>query len=181
MAIAWAKTVNQVIKLHRQICYLFKHVRAKHQSQLTTATTMFQNEIAPFHIAFPVNDLDATREFYGNVLGCEEGRSSDHWIDFSLFGHQIVAHLKDGHVNEAISNPVDGHDVPVPHFGVVLPWDVWEQLAERVKQHNIQFVIEPYVRFKGETGEQATMFFLDPAGNALEFKAFKDMSQLFAK
>lgn len=142
---------------------------------------MIVNEISPFHIAFPVDDLDAARTFYGELLGCKEGRSSDQWIDFSLFGHQIVAHFKEGHVNENSSNPVDGHDVPVPHFGVVLPWGAWEHLAERLKEKQVEFVIEPYIRFKGEVGEQATMFFLDPAGNALEFKAFKDMSQLFAK
>ncbi|MEM7455983.1 MAG: VOC family protein [Planctomycetota bacterium] len=140
------------------------------------------SQIAPFHIAFPVTDLDAARTFYGETLGCEEGRSSDTWIDFNLFGHQIVAHYKPPAETEAAHhNPVDGHDVPVPHFGVVLPWDQWETLAERVKAAGVEFVIEPYVRFEGEVGEQATMFFLDPAGNALEFKAFKDMSQLFAK
>ena len=141
---------------------------------------MFLNEIPPFHIAFPVNDLEAARSFYGGVLGCKEGRSSQQWIDFSLFGHQIVAHLNKDHVNSVHSNPVDGHNVPVPHFGVVLPWDAWQDLAQRLKGQNVQFVIEPYVRFEGEVGEQATMFFLDPAGNALEFKAFKDMTQLFA-
>ncbi|MFT5302684.1 MAG: extradiol dioxygenase family protein [Mariniblastus sp.] len=138
-------------------------------------------EITPFHIAFPVDDLSAARAFYGGVLGCEEGRSSDQWIDFNLYGHQIVAHVKAGHVKTSVSNAVDGHDVPVPHFGVVLPWNDWEQLGKRLKQHKIEFVIEPYVRFEGQTGEQATMFFLDPAGNALEFKAFKDLTQLFAK
>jgi extradiol dioxygenase family protein len=141
---------------------------------------MLHQEITPFHIAFPVDDLNAARQFYGNVLGCEEGRSSDHWIDFSLFGHQIVAHLTADHPRDTGSNAVDGKDVPVPHFGVVLPWATWEALSERLKQAKIDFVIEPYVRFEGEVGEQATMFFLDPAGNALEFKAFKDMSQLFA-
>ncbi|MEL7500534.1 MAG: VOC family protein [Planctomycetota bacterium] len=139
------------------------------------------DNVSPFHIAFPVNDLDAAREFYANLLGCPEGRSSDQWIDFDLYGHQIVAHLKADHQPIATANAVDGHDVPVPHFGVVLPWQVWQQLAERVKKAGVVFVIEPYVRFEGEVGEQATMFFLDPAGNALEFKAFKDMSQLFAK
>ena len=139
--------------------------------------------LTPFHIAFPVNDLARARHFYGEVLGCPEGRSSDQWIDFDLFGHQIVAHLKpsDPAVEPAHHNPVDGHAVPVPHFGVVLPMDAWESLAARVKAANIPFVIEPYVRFKGEVGEQATMFFLDPAGNALEFKAFADLTQLFAK
>jgi extradiol dioxygenase family protein len=137
--------------------------------------------LTPFHIAFPVNDLKAARHFYGSVLGCPEGRSSDTWIDFDLFGHQIVAHLKPGHRGaDAHHNPVDGRDVPVPHFGVVLRMEDFEPLAARLKAAGVKFVIEPYVRFKGEVGEQATMFFLDPAGNALEFKAFKDMSKLFA-
>ena len=137
--------------------------------------------LTPFHIAFPVNDLKAARHFYGNVLGCPEGRSSDTWIDFDLFGHQIVAHLNPGHRGaDAHRNPVDGHDVPVPHFGVVLRMEDFEPLAKRLKAAGVKFVIEPYVRFKGEVGEQATMFFLDPAGNALEFKAFKDMGKLFA-
>lgn len=138
--------------------------------------------LTPFHIAFPVDDLDAARAFYGGTLGCAEGRSSAQWIDFNLFGHQIVAHLKPGHpAGKAHHNPVDGHDVPVPHFGVVLPMDAWEALAERLRRAGIAFIIEPYTRFKGEVGEQATMFFLDPAGNALEFKAFADPGQLFAK
>ncbi len=136
--------------------------------------------LTPFHIAFPVDDLDAARSFYGPTLGCPEGRSSDQWIDFDLFGHQIVAHLKP-RADAAHHNPVDGHDVPVPHFGVVLSMDDWHALADRVRAANIPFVIEPYIRFKGEPGEQATMFFLDPAGNALEFKAFADLGQLFAK
>ncbi len=142
---------------------------------------MFLPDISPFHLAFPVDDLDAARAFYGGVLGCPEGRSSERWIDFNLFGHQIVAHWKDGHVKPSHTNPVDGHDVPVPHFGVVLPWEKWETLARQLKAKKIEFVIEPYIRFKGEVGEQATMFFHDPAGNALEFKAFKDPSQIFAK
>lgn len=137
--------------------------------------------IAPFHLAFPVNDLNAARLFYRDVLGCEEGRSSDTWIDFNLYGHQIVAHLKPASSGaEVVSNPVDGHDVPVPHFGVVLPWQEWHALAERLKQHHVNFVIEPYIRFQGQIGEQATMFLQDPAGNALEFKSFQDPSQLFA-
>lgn len=137
----------------------------------------------PFHIAFPVDDLVAAREFYGKIMGCPEGRSADTWIDFDLFGHQIVAHYKPRAeaADAAHHNPVDGHDVPVPHFGVVLDMPVWEALAERLQAAGIAFVIEPYIRFKGQVGEQATMFFLDPAGNALEFKAFADMSQLFAK
>lgn len=138
--------------------------------------------LTPFHIAFPVDDLEAARVFYGTTLGCAEGRSSMQWIDFDLFGHQIVAHLQTGcGPDKAHHNPVDGHDVPVPHFGVVLAMRDWERLAERLRQAGIAFVIEPYIRFKGEVGEQATMFFLDPAGNALEFKAFADIGQLFAK
>jgi extradiol dioxygenase family protein len=139
------------------------------------------SSLRPFHIAFPVNDLDAARHFYGTVLGCPEGRSSDTWIDFDFFGHQIVAHVKPGVSDGAHHNPVDGHDVPVPHFGVILEQKDWEALAERMKAAGTKFVIEPYTRFKGEVGEQSTMFFLDPAGNALEFKAFADLSQLFAK
>jgi extradiol dioxygenase family protein len=142
-------------------------------------------QLRPFHIAFPVDDLAAARHFYGTVLGCPEGRSADHWIDFDLFGHQIVAHLKPHaaprNATGFNSNPVDGHDVPIPHFGVVLTQQDWESLAERVKAADIPFIIEPYTRFKGQVGEQSTMFFLDPAGNALEFKAFADLSQLFAK
>lgn len=145
---------------------------------MTQTTTL-----SPFHIAFPVHDLNAARKFYGELLGCPEGRSSETWIDFSLYGHQIVAHMKPGvsGTDEVHHNPVDGHDVPVPHFGVVLEWEQWETLAENLKAAGTRFVIEPYVRFQGEVGEQATMFFLDPSGNALEFKAFKDMGQLFAK
>ena len=137
------------------------------------------SRLTPFHIAFPVDDLEEARRFYGGVLGCPEGRSSHHWIDFDLFGHQIVAHLSDQQ-RPTTGNPVDGHDVPVPHFGVVLPPAEWSALAERVKSAGINFVIQPYTRFAGEPGEQSTMFFLDPAGNALEFKAFADMGQLFA-
>ncbi len=138
--------------------------------------------LTPFHIAVPVDDLEAARQFYGGVLGCEEGRSSDTWIDFNLYGHQFVAHYKPKAGEEPLhSNPVDGHDVPVPHYGVVLKWEDWESLAEKLNQLNTSFIIEPYVRFKGQPGEQATMFFLDPAGNALEFKAFKDIGQLFAR
>ena len=138
--------------------------------------------LTPFHIAFPVDDLAAARRFYGTVLHCPEGRSSPEWIDFDLFGHQIVAHLQtNGRGKDLHHNPVDGHDVPVPHFGVVLEMAQWEELAQRLRDHGVKFVIEPTIRFKGQVGEQATMFFLDPAGNALEFKAFKDMGQLFAK
>ncbi len=139
--------------------------------------------LTPFHIAFPVDDLDAARRFYGGVLGCPEGRSAEgEWIDFDLFGHQIVAHFVAGPGERvAASNPVDGHDVPVPHFGVVLDLDRWKALARRLTEAGTPFVVEPHVRFEGQTGEQATMFLLDPAGNALEFKAFADFSQLFAK
>ena len=134
-----------------------------------------------FHLAFPVHDLAAAREFYGGVLGCPEGRSSDIWIDFDLYGHQIVAHLQPGRAGVETSNPVDDHDVPVPHFGVILSPGQFEELAERVRRAGVRFVIEPYVRFRGEPGEQHTMFFLDPSGNALEFKAFADRSRVFAK
>lgn len=136
----------------------------------------------PFHLAFPVHDLDAARRFYGGVLGLPEGRSSDQWIDFDLFGHQIVTHLKPGMAGHEHNhhNPVDGHDVPVPHFGVVLEWARFHDFAAQLKDAGVEFVIEPYIRFAGQVGEQATMFFLDPSGNALEFKAFRDRSQLFA-
>jgi uncharacterized protein len=137
-------------------------------------------QLAPFHLAFPVDDLPAARAFYAGVLGCAEGRSSDEWIDFSLFGHQIVAHLAPKKAN-AHHNEVDGHDVPVPHFGVVLPWADFQPLADKLRAGGTRFVIEPCIRFAGQVGEQATMFFYDPAGNALEFKAFRDLGQLFAK
>lgn len=138
--------------------------------------------LQPFHVAVPVYDLNAARKFYRDVLGCEEGRSSDQWVDFNLFGHQFVIHYKPKNQNENLHfNPVDGHDVPVPHYGVVLAWSDWEMLAEKLKKYGIKFVIEPYIRFQGQVGEQATMFLLDPCGNALEFKAFKDIGQLFAK
>lgn len=136
--------------------------------------------LSPFHLAFPVDDLDAARTFYTTVLGCAEGRSSDRWIDFDFFGHQLVAHLAPDEVGGRATSPVDGHDVPVRHFGVVLPWDAWHTLADRLRAANTEFVIEPYVRFEGLPGEQATLFFMDPAGNALEFKSFRDFSQLFA-
>lgn len=136
-------------------------------------------KINPFHLAFPVEDLDKARHFYGTVLGCAEGRSSEQWIDFDLFGHQIVTHLAPEKIKQH-HNSVDGHDVPVPHFGVVLDWDEFHVFAEKIKAAGVAFVIEPYIRFKDQTGEQATMFFLDPAGNALEFKSFSDPSQLFA-
>lgn len=140
------------------------------------------SRLRPFHIAFPVDDLDAARRFYGGILGCPEGRSADHWIDFDLFGHQIVAHYQPPgpHGAPGHSNPVDGHDVPVPHFGVVLDMEDWKALRERLQAAGVAFEIEPYIRFEGQPGEQATMFFRDPAGNALEFKALADLSRLFA-
>ncbi len=138
-------------------------------------------ELPPFHLAFPVNDLAAARHFYGTLLGCPEGRSSSEWIDFNLFGHQLVAHHIPGYEAKRPSNAVDGHDVPVPHFGGVLPMADWQAMADRLSAAGVEFIIKPYVRFVGEVGEQATMFFLDPSGNALEFKSFKDLSSLFAK
>ncbi len=138
--------------------------------------------LTPFHVAFPVHDIAEARRFYGGILGCPEGRSAESWVDFNLFGHQIVAHCKPaGQGAQLHKNPVDGHDVPVPHFGVVLTMQQWHALAERLESAGVSFVIPPYIRFKGEAGEQATMFFLDPSGNALEFKAFADPSMLFAK
>ena len=133
----------------------------------------------PFHLAFPVDNLEKTREFYTQILGCNEGRSSDRWIDFDMYGHQVVAHLIDK-VEEVQTNPVDGDDVPASHFGVILELDDWEALANRLKKIDMNFIIEPHIRFKGEAGEQATMFFLDPCGNALEFKAFKNDDMIFA-
>jgi uncharacterized protein len=135
----------------------------------------------PFHLAFPVDDLAAARRFYGNVLGCQEGRSAEHWVDFDLDGHQIVAHLAPEAACKRATNPVDGDDVPVPHFGLVLPMAAWKALAQRLQDAGVEFIIEPTVRFAGEPGEQATMFLLDPAGNALEFKAMADPAKLFAK
>lgn len=137
--------------------------------------------IPPFHIAIPVHNLEECRTFYREVLGCEEGRSAEHWVDFNLFGHQLVIHYKPRSSEALHANPVDGKQVPVPHYGVVLPWETFQSFAEDLQSKGISFVIEPYIRFEGQVGEQATMFFLDPAGNALEFKAFKDLSQLFAK
>jgi len=135
----------------------------------------------PFHLAIPVHDLGAARVFYGQLFGCPEGRSSDEWVDFDFFGHQVVAHLDPLRKKHVHHNEVDGHDVPVPHFGVVLTMPDWEALAARVEAAGIAFGIAPYVRFKGQAGEQATMFFRDPSGNALEFKAFADDAMLFAR
>jgi uncharacterized protein len=134
----------------------------------------------PFHLAFPVHDLAAARAFYGELLGCPEGRSSNEWIDFDFFGHQIVAHLSPDVGPRPHRNPVDGHDVPVPHFGAVLDMAAWEAMAERLKASGTEFVVEPTLRFRGQPGEQATMFFLDPSGNAIEMKAMADPANLFA-
>src|SRR5580698_1207535 len=149
-----------------------------HEVPMSTATPA---RMPPFHLAFPVRDLAEARRFYGELLGCPEGRSSPEWVDFDFFGHQLVAHLAPNETGRAGVNAVDGDDVPVRHFGVVLSTDDWHALADRLKAAGTAFIIEPHIRFKGEVGEQATMFFLDPCGNALEFKAFKDISRLFAK
>ena len=135
----------------------------------------------PFHLAFPILNIEETRQFYGGLLGCEIGRSTDKWIDFNFFGHQLSGHVKPDELKAALTNEVDGDKVPVRHFGAILAWQQWEALAEKLKDNGISFIIEPHIRFQGQVGEQATMFFLDPSGNALEFKSFKDMSQIFAK
>ncbi|MCH7524456.1 MAG: VOC family protein [Bacteroidetes bacterium] len=138
--------------------------------------------IPPFHLAIPVDNLELCRIFYRDVLNCKEGRRSESWVDFNFYGHQLVIHCKPKEENEDLhTNPVDGKNVPVPHFGVILQWESFHDLASHLKQNNIQFIIEPYIRFEGQVGEQATMFFKDPSGNALEFKSFKDINQLFAK
>lgn len=134
-----------------------------------------------FHLAFPVHDLDAARGFYGGVLECEEGRNSEQWIDFNLYGHQIVTHLAPEYSRQCVTNGVDSDDVPIPHFGIVLPMQEWKTLAEKLESKGVDFIIPPKIRFEGEVGEQATMFFLDPSGNALEFKGFKDFSRIFEK
>ena len=138
-------------------------------------STMF-----PFHLAFPVTSLDKARAFYGGLLGCPEGRSSPEWVDFDFHGHQIVAHLAP-YTGQRDTNIVDGDNVPMRHFGLVMPMDAWRKLADRLKAAGIEFIIEPHIRFKGKAGEQATMFFLDPCGNAIEFKAFENPEMLFAK
>ena len=137
--------------------------------------------LRPFHLAFPVRDLEEARHFWGTVMGCPEGRSSDSWIDFDFYGHQIVTHCTGTRAEDAGNNPVDGHGVPVPHFGIVLELADWQALADRLHVAGVKFEIEPYVRFKGQPGEQATMFFRDPSGNAIEMKAFADLGQLFAR
>jgi uncharacterized protein len=136
--------------------------------------------LPPFHLAVPVDDLAAARRFYGELLGCPEGRSADRWVDFDLYGHQLVAHLAPEAVRARSTNPVDGDDVPVPHFGAVLAKDQWQRLAERLTAAGVEFVIPPTVRFEGQPGEQSTMFLLDPAGNALEFKSMRNLQNLFA-
>jgi len=138
-------------------------------------------KLSPFHLAIPVHNLEACRDFYTNTLNLEEGRHSDHWVDYNFFGHQLVIHYKPKTEDNTHTNAVDGKAVPVPHFGVVLPWETFQEFSELLKSKGITFIIEPYIRFKGLPGEQATLFFKDPSGNALEFKAFKDMTQLFAK
>lgn len=138
-------------------------------------------QLMPFHLAIPVTSLERAKAFYGELLKCEQGRADSHWIDWNFFGHQLVTHLVETMPSSAIKNPVDGDQVPVPHFGLVLPWHEWEALSEHLASNQQIFEIEPHVRFKGKIGEQATMFLYDPFGNALEFKAFKDLSQLFAK
>lgn len=140
------------------------------------------NDLPPFHLAIPVHDLAAARAFYGGLLGCPEGRSAERWVDFDFFGHQLVCHVSGSTPERApATNPVDGHDVPIPHFGAVLGMDAWHALADRLRDAGVEFVIEPQLRFEGQPGEQATMFLLDPSGNAIEFKAFHDVaSQLFA-
>lgn len=139
------------------------------------------SQFKPFHLAFPIRDIAETRAFYGDLLGCEIGRSTEKWIDFNFFGHQLSAHIKPEELANAKTNIVDGKNVPVRHFGAILPWGEWHDLADKLKSNGIEFVIEPYIRFQGEVGEQATMFFLDPCGNALEFKSFQDETQIFAK
>ena len=153
-------------------------------SPLCCGESLFPKDAAmtqpPFHLAFPVHDLAATEAFYAGLLGCPIGRRAESWIDFNFFGHQISAHLKPEETGLARTNAVDGDQVPVRHFGAILDWQDWHELAERLKAKKQKFIVEPHVRFKGEIGEQATMFILDPSGNALEFKAFQDKSRIFA-
>ena len=142
---------------------------------------MKTKNLLPFHLAIPVNDLEKSRNFYKNILGFEEGRSSDHWVDFNFFGHQLVIHFKEKESDDTKTNPVDGKDVPIPHFGVILEWSDFQDFSKKLKEKKINFIIEPYIRFEGLPGEQATMFFKDPCGNALEFKSFKDLNKIFEK
>jgi len=138
------------------------------------------NNLYPFHLAIPVKEISTTRGFYRDILGCKEGRSSDNWVDFNFFGHQLVIHINDDKKNIEVENKVDGKDVPIPHFGLVLEWNLFSQLEKRIRGQ-VEFIIEPYIRFQGQKGEQKTMFFKDPSGNALEFKTFKNIDQLFEK
>ena len=142
---------------------------------------MKNDNLLPFHLAIPVDNLEKSRKFYKNILGCEEGRSSDHWVDFNLFGHQLVIHYKEKKLEYSNTNPVDGKDVPIPHFGVILEWNQFKDFSSKLIQKKVEFIIEPYIRFEGLPGEQATMFFKDPCGNALEFKSFKDFNKIFDK
>ena len=142
---------------------------------------MKTKKLLPFHLAIPVNDLEKSRNFYKNILGCEEGRSSNHWVDFNFFGHQLVIHFKQKESDDTKTNPVDGKDVPIPHFGVILEWNDFQNFSKKLIEKKINFIIEPYIRFEGLPGEQATMFFKDPCGNALEFKSFKDLNKIFEK
>ena len=137
--------------------------------------------LSPFHLAIPVNNIAKCKIFYKEILGCTEGRSSDNWVDFDLFGHQLVIHFQESNNKNLHTNPVDGKDVPIPHFGVILEWENFKRFSSKLKKKGVEFIIKPYIRFEGEPGEQATMFFKDPSGNALEFKSFKDSSQIFAK
>ena len=137
--------------------------------------------LSPFHLAIPVNNITKCKIFYKEILGCNEGRSSDNWVDFDLFGHQLVIHFQESNNKNLHTNPVDGKDVPIPHFGVILEWENFKRFSSKLEKKGVEFIIKPYIRFEGEPGEQATMFFKDPSGNALEFKSFKDSSQIFAK
>jgi len=139
------------------------------------------NHLSPFHLAIPVHDISKARAFYGGIMGCSEGRSAEHWVDYNFFGHQLVVHRDPNMKPDPHVNPVDGKQVPVPHFGVVLPWNDWEELSDRFKEAEVRFIIEPYIRFEGQPGEQGTFFLKDYSGNALEFKTFKDLNQLFLK
>ena len=142
---------------------------------------MKTKNLLPFHLAIPVSDLEKSRNFYKNILGCEEGRSSNHWVDFNFFGHQLVIHFKEIKSDDTKTNPVDGKDVPIPHFGVILEWNDFQDFSKKLIEKKINFIIKPYIRFEGLPGEQATMFFKDPCGNALEFKSFKDFNKIFEK
>lgn len=147
----------------------------------TSSTPRIAESLSPFHLAIPVRDLSESRQFYGEIFGCSEGRSDTTWVDFDFFGHQLVCHVDPKASNTSVENPVDGHQVPIPHFGIVLDMNSWSELADRLRSHNVEFIIEPYIRFKGQPGEQGTMFLEDPSGNAVEFKGFRDRSSLFAK